>query len=472
MKIKAALIEPSSNITKIQGDNDAGKTTALNCIIMALKGGSLPDQVITKGQKKGSITVEIGGVEADGTEILPPFTVTKSITDSKSVLSIKPSKVLKGETPRSFLDGIIGNIFFDFVKFINDTGPNQKKTFMDLIGIDTVEIDANEKDLFDERAEASRNLKTAKAVLEDMVTDPAIEETKELSVQKLSNELADSIKSNQVIETRITANAELRIDAINVKENDIPDCETTIAKLKAGLKREEDTLTVLESDLDEKRVAHKKEKSEIEQLEMISITDIKTRLSTIEETNRKIRDNIAYVSQGESIKRLQSEYDTKDTKLTKLRQSRVDMIKDAYCPIKELTMDDTQLLYNGFPLKQCSGSEDIEVAMGLSMLKNPVVKVVCIKDGSLLGEKKMDNIKKMAKAGGFDVWIELVQSQEQYDGQGAGFFIEEGEIIKVDGKKPKAKPKAKKNAPKKEAAKKENQPNSSPESSDEQDGNW
>jgi len=97
MKVTAAFIQPKSDVVVIQGENEAGKSSILNSIIYAFKGDrDLPEMPIKEGAKKGDIVIKLDGDKSLG---IPPFTITRTITDKKGYVKIEPESVTAGETP-------------------------------------------------------------------------------------------------------------------------------------------------------------------------------------------------------------------------------------------------------------------------------------------------------------------------------------------------------------------------------------
>jgi hypothetical protein len=98
-------------------------------------------------------------------------------------------------------------------------------------------------------------------------------------------------------------------------------------------------------------------------------------------------------------------------------------------PVEGLTFDATGLFYRGVPLEQASDGEKLMVSLGISMALNPTLRVLSIKDGSLLDEKNKSIIrktlaeKKIEDGEGYQLWYESVGT----DGK-AGILIEEGEV--------------------------------------------
>ena len=101
MKITAAFIQFKSEVTTVQGENEQGKSSLLDSLVMAFGGDRvLPEMPVKKGAKKGEIVVKMAGDKNLG---IPPFTITRTITDKKASVKIEPEIAKAGETPRSFL---------------------------------------------------------------------------------------------------------------------------------------------------------------------------------------------------------------------------------------------------------------------------------------------------------------------------------------------------------------------------------
>jgi len=179
LKIRAIRIVPKSQVIEIKGENAAGKSSVLDGIVMGLKGKkSAPPLPVRRGSKKGSITINMDG---DPDLNIPPFTIKSKVTDTFIETTIEPSELLHGETPRSFLDKLLGAISFDPLAFINQEEKKQRKVLAELVGVDLDAWDAKEKVIFDERTAKGRELTAAKARVDKLKFHEGIEATEEVS---------------------------------------------------------------------------------------------------------------------------------------------------------------------------------------------------------------------------------------------------------------------------------------------------
>jgi recombinational DNA repair ATPase RecF len=432
LKIRAIGITPKSEVVEIKGENAMGKSSILEAIVIAFKGDrDLPKQPIKKGAKKGIVKISLDG---DPAANIPPFTVTKKITEKGTSLKIEPDSVYAGETPRSFLDKLIGKISFDPLAFINEEGKKQRRVLLDLIGIDVDSLDTEEKNYFDLRTSKGREVKVQQAKIKGFNVWREVKNTKELSVSELSQQLTEAINFNNSINNRQTANASLGKLAIRIRDEYIPSKEEKISSLEEELRIERDALKKMKDELEDKRKEFNAEKALLLELKAKDISTFNQLISDAEKINSKIRDNKKYDDELIVLHSLESEYEKLDMKIETVRRKRIDLLSAAKMPVDGLSFDEDGLLYNDIPLSQCSDGEKLMVSMGISMALNPMIRVLRIKDGSLLGPKNMAILRKMVKDNDFQLWIERVESKEQYDASGGiGIFIDEGEMVEEDG---------------------------------------
>jgi len=423
MKITAATIVPRTEVVVLQGDNMAGKTSILNSIIYAFSGDrALPEMPLKKGSKKGEIVVKLDGDKALG---ISPFTITRSITDKKACVKIEPESVTAGETPRSFLDKLIGSISFDPLKFINEDSKRQRKTLLTLIGIDPDEWDAKEKVAFDKRTEIGRELKVAEAKIANAVTYD-ITETEEIKVSDLAEKLQKSIAYNQSLTDRAKVNEALKLSAISNKE--------TIERLRKQVELLNLQIADLEATVNIQRDQYKAEKDDLALCFPDDVNMINLEIQSIESANAKIRHNNQVASDTASRDEIMSRYNDLDTKLASIRADRLKLIQEATMPVPGLSFDEDGILYNDIPLQQCSDGAKLMIGVAISMALNPTMRVIQIKDGSLLGPKNMEILKQLVKEKEYQLWIERVADLDQYNATGkVGIFIEEGSVIYDEG---------------------------------------
>ncbi len=91
-------------------------------------------------------------------------------------------------------------------------------------------------------------------------------------------------------------------------------------------------------------------------------------------------------------------------------------------PVPGLGFSETEVTLNGIPLSQSSSAEQLRVGLAIAIAANPNMKVMLIRDGSLLDEDSLRLVEESAKAAGAQVWIERVSST------GCTVVIEDGQV--------------------------------------------
>jgi len=292
LKTRAVSIVPKGSVIEIKGENAQGKSSILDAIVVGLRGKkSAPKEVVKKGAKKGKIVIDMDGDESLG---IPAFTITSKVTNDKVETIIEPSELLKGETPRSFLDKLLGAISFDPLDFINKEGKEQRRVLLNLIGVDVDNLDQKEKSIYDNRTIKNRDLRLQAVKVDQLKFWPDVKETEEIKISTLSEKLTKAMQHNNSITTRTQTNEGIKSAAILIKETSIPAAKDKIADLEIELAAAKMSLQKLENELDEKRKQYNNEKAAIALLKPIEIDSINQEIQTVELTNSKIRDNNTY----------------------------------------------------------------------------------------------------------------------------------------------------------------------------------
>jgi DNA repair exonuclease SbcCD ATPase subunit len=417
-KLTAIEITPVDNLVMITGSNGVGKSSILDAITAALCGGrEIPAVPIKKGSDKGKIVIDLG-----------EFTITRSFTKDNSYLKIENKDGSNISSPQKFLDKIVGNISFDPLDFLNNEKIKQRNILLQLLGVNVDELDKKEKALRDERTIIGRDVTKLKAVYQSENHYPEIKATEEITVISLSIELREAMEKNAIIERETLANESLKAMA----KRDI-DRIAAIDVQVAALIAEKEVLT---RDIADKKARYVATREKLASIPKIDTSNVSTAMDTAEATNQKIRANKKWEAAKQGYDQAESQYESLTKSIEGIATERSNLLANASMPVAGLSFDDGGLLYNSIPLDQASDGEKLMVSLGISMALNPTLRVLRIKDGSLLDEKNRSIIREMVKDKDYQLWFESVGS----DGK-VGILIEEGEIVAVDGEPVKPKPK-------------------------------
>ncbi len=188
----------------------------------------------------------------------------------------------------------------------------------------------------------------------------------------------------------------------------------------------------LKEEVEEIHAEQMEQKKIVEQKieEPIDMSDIIRRLNHSNAVVMEINKDV----KKDSYKRAAIVFKGKAAEITwKMKQREEDKIKaiaQAKLPIPEITFGDNLILMNGVPFDQASDAEQLRASLAIAMSLNPKLRVIRVRDGSLLDEDSMAIVSKMASDKDFQVWIEKV------DGSGkVGFVLEDGMLKTKIGRK-------------------------------------
>ena len=404
-KIKAVTIRPHGGFVEITGRNGQGKSTVLDAIWWALKGkDNIQTAPIRNGEKSGKITLELQDYLVERT-----FRRNELGDDYTTKITVTTKDKARMSSPQAVLDGFTGMLGFDPLAFMRQTPKEQYDTLRGLcrLEVDVEELDRKYKELFAQRTEINRDVKVCEARLSNMQI-PANAPTERVDVAVLMDKVNEINAANSAVQQKQRMRQTLLAD--NVRRGD----ET--ARLKARLaeiERETEQANGQIKTITEYLQGHKIQDAsyysdKIKQAEQInSIMDL--------------RDNRAL--EEKALRTAQKTADELTAKMQELQERKRAAIEAAKLPVTGLEFGEGELLLNGVPLAQLSAAEQLKLSMDIAMAENPKLRVILLKDASLLDAQSMDYIRQRAETEGYQVWAERVAS----DGA-VGFVIEDGEL--------------------------------------------
>jgi len=392
-RLNAVRIEPSGNMIIIGGKNGAGKTSVLDSIEYALGGSSsLPQKPLKDGQTEGYVVLE--------TESL---VIHRKFTESGTSLTIRDRQnQMKMGSPQSILDKLTGELTFDPLGFSRMKASDQKATLQDLIGLNFDMVNAKQKDLTDQRKIVGREEKAITAKLGSMVMIPDVPE-EEVSVVELSQILEDN--KEKIREYR------LKKERLLALATEFTESEQKIIEITANIGR-----------IKAEGVALKKEVADIV---LPDVEEIKLKIQNSEEVNRNIRINKDIVELTGDAEEKHGEYVDLTAEIKQIDKDKELAIHEAHMPVDGLGFDDNGVAFNGMPFDQCSGAEQLKISIAMGIALNPELKILLIRDGSLLDEESLKVVGQMAEDNSMQVWLEKVG-----EGKECSVVIEDGEVKK------------------------------------------
>ena len=98
-------------------------------------------------------------------------------------------------------------------------------------------------------------------------------------------------------------------------------------------------------------------------------------------------------------------------------------VADADMPVPALSLTQDGVLLEGLPLEQASDAEQLRLSCSIAMAQNAKLRVIRVRNGSLLDEDSMAILREMAEDRDYQVWIEMVDTTGK-----VGIVIEAGKV--------------------------------------------
>lgn len=439
--IKEFNADFEGNVYFLTGDNEKGKSTILKSIGTIL--GITRDEVLKKGEEKGFAKAVIGD---DNQTYHVELKFTKA--NPKGSLTVKTESGMKTDNLTS-IQKIFGYTEFDAVEFVtwSNTAEGRrkqievvKKLMSDDIQKAIEGIDADVSNSRELRKEANADVKTYTTLFKNSGDISKEDLEKYSSPVNMEELLASQEKALKLKDTEKKA-----ISAIEEKTkliNDIPNIHKNNEELKtSSLEKENEILRAAEKIYKEAQDRHKKnseliksdfekrndeiETNKVEYQNSIDkankwlsdfekvkdkLTDPSTALENAQKHNEKHllvqKYNEAKESMEKAVKKASHYEDT----ITKLLEEREQLINSASLPIEGLSFTEDGLELHGIPFEsgKVSDSQIMEVAAKLIIASNPTTKIFRIARGESLGEQRLQDIINIAKANGFQGFIEQV----------------------------------------------------------------
>jgi len=414
-KLKAVSLAIRDGLTVIAGRNGQGKTSLLDAIMFLFLGKRHPDpKILREGEAKGFVELETD-------DLIMKRTVTAGGGGSLKIAPKEGKGTFNG--PQGFLDEITKRICFDPLAFMRQPPKQQAIQLRELVGLDFTEMDADIASVYDERTEINRSGKALSAEIEGMEYDA--EATKYRDAVPVREELKsmDSKRAGAAESRRTLDRAIDKLESGKVRRKDceyiVGDLEKRLVEAKKRFEEEVQETNELEKQIEQAKI----NVAEIEKA-VPDQTELLEKLDAIQLHNANVTQTTRRTDMAGRRDELRRESQTLTSKIEKLERSKAEALKEANFPIDGLAFTGEGVTYNGMPLSQASGAEQIRVAVAVSAAMNPALPVMIIKDGSLLDSDSMQLLAELAQERDLQIIVERIE-QDDF----VSIIIEDGEIL-------------------------------------------
>ncbi len=422
-RLRAVEITPSGDVIIVGGKNRAGKTSVLDAIMMALGGArTMCETPIRKGTKQAEIEIDLG-------ELVVKRVITKKGTTLK--VTGKDGKALA--SPQAVLDKLSGTLTFDPLEFTRLSPKAQLDTLKSVAGLDFSELTAKHDALFTKRTEVNRDVVQAASLRDgtDHYEDAPDElvQVQELGAQLEKNRAINLAKREAIDKARVMASGvnttRSRVAAstlaIAVLEKTVADTRADLQDRIAQVEKEAEVRSAslhaayntAVGDVSKYEAEWKEAKDAADSMIEADETEIVQQISAASEINHKVEANRRHEEAAACARELRKQSDQLSREIEAVDEAKVKALADAKLPVKGLGLDEEQVLLSGLPFSQASSAEQLHASVAIAAAMNPELKIMLIRDGSLMDKDSLQLLCELSTKHECQVWIERVGEGEE-----------------------------------------------------------
>lgn len=428
-KVRLCHVKPKGDVVLVTGDNGSGKSSVLDALMWAVDGlGTTTTEPIRRGQRVGAIKVDLGDyvIKRYFTRVDPEKSEKGKTYFPKLIVEGKNNEVFKN--PQTLLNSFMGSISFDPLAFTRMEDKAQLEELRRLVkfDLDIDALDAAQKADYDSRKLVGRDVDAAKARLEGAMVPAEGLPTVAIDTAAITAQLEGAANHNNIVESQkrrkqqfLEEAHDARMRAVQYREE--AQRQLGLANLLDGQIASISIVPAPTDSIDAVTIAMRDSEA-ITVGEPIDTQALFAQLSDAMAMNNAIADAAGYRKLQAEHEKAEAAWTALDTAIKERAETRAAAMARAAMPLEGLGIGDGEVLYEGLPFSQASNAAQIRVSMALGMASNPKLRIMIIKDGSLLGDKAMALIEEMAAKNGFQVWIERVDTSGK-----VGVVMEDGD---------------------------------------------
>jgi hypothetical protein len=406
----------------IAGPNEIGKSSLIQAILSPLNAKFMPVEPIKKGEEKGKLELTIAG-KINGEEQHYVISTYFSPEHSRGRLVMESEGGAKISGGKATLNEIIGNISFDVFEFIrlgrteggkaSEAGVKKQiellKSFMPNDVLRKLhELDAERAKKYSTRTDVNSEVKYIDSLIKG--THYTVEQIEKYSEPQSALSIQESIDKAKKRNDNYDACEKVK----NETPGNIKDFEDDINLAEAKIKELQQMIEKYKSEIES---ANKKCKQAVEWMEGKAKVDLKPLYDSfdgITEHNSHVEKIKALKEHELNLKKKQDESNQITKDIEKIDQDKKDIFKSSTLPVPGLEFDENQVLFEGLPFNedQIPTSRLIEIGLRLGAALNPNLRLMVIKDGSLLDKKAMDHVLDFCDKNNYQILVEMVSTTD------------------------------------------------------------
>lgn len=364
-RVKAVKLEPTANgLTLVGGKNNQGKTSVIDAIAWALGGEKYRP---SEAQRKGSV------IPPNLSLIMSNGLVVERKGKNSDLKVIDPSGQKGGQ---QLLNEFVEQLALDLPRFMMSTSKEKANTLLQIIGVGDklFELERMEMEIYNRRHAIGQIADQKAKFAKEMTYYP--DAPKELIsagelIQQQQEILAKNGENQRKREEKERYNRELAQAQIAFDE----------AKKRLEI-AEQNAVTARKSALD---------------LHDESTEELENNINNIEQINIKVRANLDKDKAADDAQDYTNQYNSMTTEIENVRKEKIELLKGADLPLAGLSVEDGELIFNGFKWDNMSGSDQLKVSVAIVRKLNPKCGFVLL---DKLEQMDLDTLKE------FGSWLE------------------------------------------------------------------
>jgi DNA repair exonuclease SbcCD ATPase subunit len=418
-KLTAVEIRPDGNMVVISGANGAGKTSVLDSIYWALSGATHIQAVpIRKGANEAHIKLDLGELKV--TRHFKRGTTDAGMTTSIVVESVDGARF---PSPQKMLDALLDSLAFDPLAFARMDAREQfdaLRAFVPEVDFDAI-ANADRGDR-ERRTELGRQARQERSAAQLITTPPDTPE-QELDEAALVQALEGAGAKNAELEQR-----KARREAAGKEMVSEERAAESLRAQAEDLRRQAAELDKKAGEATDRAKALRAKLDEAPELPApIDTGAISAAIAQARATNANVRRLNERMKHHAAAEELDKQVEACSAAIAARQAAKEKAIAAAKLPVDGLSLGEGVVLFDGLPFEQASDAEQLRVSCAIAMANNPKLRVIRVRDGSLLDENAMLLLARMADERDFQVWCERVDSTGK-----VGFVLEDGHVRKAE----------------------------------------
>ena len=428
-------ITPGGLMVLITGPNGAGKSSVLDAIWWALAGErSHQSAPIRTGEKTARVSLDLGDV------VVTREWARKDDDATTTRLRVENTDGSRFTSPQKMLDSLLGSLTFDPLAFSRADDKKQVDMLSKLCGVDMAAIEREHKADFDARTGFNRTAKSKRAAA-DAVNVPADTPDEPVSVDAIVTRIRDAEAGNRELETerrrregehqhalalRDAGNTLRQQAAVDWKRADEDACE--LEQRAQALRERARAIEQTTREGADRRLADAQSSLTdlAAQVPVDPDTDtaaMQEEVTAAEQTNEHVRAKRRKVELLAEVSAASAD----SLALTIRMQTRRDKCREAIAAadlgIDGLTVADGRVMLGDHPFDQASDAERLLASCAIAGRGDAKLRVLRIRDGSLLDENSLRLAAEWAEKNDYQVWVERVDTSGK-----VGIVIEDGQV--------------------------------------------